>query len=309
MGKFRFDSGDGTAVMGWRNEAADGPAVVISNGLGTAPSAWPHVTRDDSGFRVVSWYYRGTGGGDRPADESRVRIADHVDDLLALMDHEGIDRALIACWSLGVNVGFEFALAHPDRVAGLLAVAGVPGGTFRAMFGPLGVPRRFRHDLGVAAAKLGRRLGPQLSWVSAHVPVNKFTSRAISHSGFVLPRATPERLMPAMEEFRDHDFRWYFTLAVGAADHHPMDLSFVTAPVTLVAGRYDVLTSMHSMIDAAAQIPHAELHVLPGSHFLPLEFPAEITHELRLLAQRAGLAVTPASRPHEPSEPTGPSRR
>jgi pimeloyl-ACP methyl ester carboxylesterase len=205
------------------------------------------------------------------------------------MDHEGIDRALIACWSLGVNVGFEFARAHPDRVAGILAVAGVPGGTFKAMFGPLGVPRRFRHDVGVAAAKLGRRIGPQLSWVSSHVPVNRFTSRAISHSGFVLPGATPDRLMPTLQEFREHDFRWYFTLAVGAADHHPMDLSFVTAPVTLVAGRYDVLTSMHSMIEAAAQIPHAELHVLPGSHFLPIEFPAEITHELSRLAQRASL--------------------
>jgi pimeloyl-ACP methyl ester carboxylesterase len=297
VGKFRFDSADGTSVMGWRNEPAgdvSGPAVVISNGLGTGPAAWPDLTRDDSGFRVVTWYYRGTGGGDRPTDETRVRIADHVEDLLALMDHEGIDRALIACWSLGVNVGFEFARAHPDRVAGILAVAGVPGGTFRAMFGPLGVPRRFRHGVGVAAAKLGRRIGPQLSWVSSHVPVNRFTSKAISHSGFVLPGATPERLMPALQEFREHDFRWYFTLAVGAADHHPMDLSFVTAPVTLVAGRYDVLTSMHSMIEAAAQIPHAELHVLPGSHFLPLEFPAEITRELRLLA---GRRRTPAATP------------
>jgi pimeloyl-ACP methyl ester carboxylesterase len=297
VGKFRFDSADRTSVMGWRNDAAAGPAVVISNGLGTPPSAWPHVIRDDSGFRVATWYYRGTGGGDRPADESRVRIEDHVGDMLALMDHEGMEKALVACWSLGVNVGFEFARAHPDRVAGLLAVAGVPGGTFRAMFGPLGVPRRFRHDVGVAAAKLGRRLGPQLSWLSAHVPVNRFTSRAISHSGFVLPGATPDRLMPALEEFREHDFRWYFTLAVGAAAHDPMDLSFITAPVTLVAGRYDVLTSMHDMIDAAAQIPHAELHVLPGSHFLPLEYPAEITRELGLLAERAGLPLTaPADR-------------
>ena len=113
-----FDSADGTAVMGWRNDASDGPAVVISNGLGTGPAAWPDVTRDDSGFRVATWYYRGTGGGARPADRSRVAIEDHVEDLLALMDHEGMEQALLACWSLGVNVGFEFARAHPDRVAG-----------------------------------------------------------------------------------------------------------------------------------------------------------------------------------------------
>lgn len=286
MARFSFDTADGTTVTGWRNEGA-GPPVVISNGLGTSPRAWPTVAAADSGFRVVTWYYRGTGGGSRPADESRVRIEDHVEDLLALMDHEGIDRALLACWSLGVNVGFEFARAHPDRVAGLLAVAGVPGGTFKAMFGPLGVPRRLRHDVGVAAARLGRRIGPQLSWVSRHVPLNRATSRVISHSGFVLPRATPERLLPALEEFREHDFRWYFHLAVAAAEHHPMDLSFVTVPVTLVAGRYDVLTSMHDMVEAAAKIPHAELHLLPGSHFLPLEFPDELASELRRLAERA----------------------
>jgi pimeloyl-ACP methyl ester carboxylesterase len=289
--QFRFTSGDGTAVVGWRNDG-DGLPVVISNGLGTAPTAWPAVSSTDSGFRVASWYYRGTAGGDRPADGSHVRIEDHVDDLLALMDHEGIDKALLACWSLGVNVGFEFARAHPDRVAGLLAVAGVPGGTFRAMFGPLRVPRRFRHDLGVAAARLGRRIGPQLSWLSQRVPLNRVTSSVISHSGFVLPRATPDRLIPTLEEFRDHDFRWYFTLAVGAAEHEPMDLAFVTVPVTLVAGRYDVLTSMHDMVEAASRIPHAELHLLPGSHFLPLEFPDELADELRRLAERTDLAPT-----------------
>src|SRR5947209_81183 len=291
VARFTFDAPDGTAVAGWRNDGAGVP-VVISNGLGTSPMTWPSIVAQDSGFRVATWYYRGTGGGARPADESRVAIADHVEDLLALMDHEGIEQALLACWSLGVNVGFEFARAHPDRVAGLLAVAGVPGGTFRAMFGPLQVPRPLRHGLGVRAARLGVRIGPQLSWLARHVPLTKATSRVISHSGFVLPRATPDRLMPALAEFRDHDFRWYFTLAVGAAEHEPMDLAFVQVPVTLVAGRYDVLTSMHDMVEAASRIPHAELHLLPGSHFLPLEFPDELATELRRLAERGSLAVS-----------------
>jgi len=287
---FEFEGGDGTKVVGWRNEGSGLP-VVISNGLGTAPAAWPTVTAADSGFRVATWYYRGTGGGVRPADESRVRIEDHVADMLALMDSEGIEKALVACWSLGVNVGFEFARAHPDRVAGLLAVAGVPGGSFRAMFGPLGVPRRLRHDVGVTAARFGRAVGPQLSWLSRRIPLNRMTSRVISHSGFVLPRATPDRLLPTLQEFHEHDFRWYFTLAVGAAEHEPMDLSFVTVPVTLVAGRYDVLTSMHDMVEAASKIPHAELHLLPGSHFLPLEFPDELAAELRRLAERTALVA------------------
>ena len=294
MGSFDLASHDGTRIVGWRNlAAADDLPVVISNGLGTNPWAWPTVVKDAGGFRVVTWYYRGTVG-DRPADERRITIEDHVGDMLALMDHEGIDRALIACWSLGVNVGFEFARAHPERVAGLMAVAGVPGGTFQAMFGPLRVPKRFRHDLGVAAARLGRRLGPQLSWIAAHVPLNRVTAGVINHSGFVLPAAKAERLIPALQEFREHDFRWYFSLAVAAAEHEPMDLAFVDVPVTLVAGRYDVLTSMHDMVEAASRIPHAELHLLPGSHFLPLEYPDELAFELRRLAERTDLAAAPA---------------
>ncbi|MBV9292573.1 MAG: alpha/beta hydrolase [Frankiales bacterium] len=292
MPTFTFPSADGTRIVGWRNHAeADttGLPVVISNGLGTPPTAWPTVIADEN-FRVVTWYYRGTGGGERPADPSRIRVEDHMADLLALMDHEGIDRALLACWSLGVNVAFEFARAHPERVAGLLAVAGVPGGTFRAMFGPLRVPKRFRHGLGLTAARLGRRLGPQLSWVASHVPLNRTTANVISHSGFVLPAARPERLIPALEEFREHDFRWYFSLAVAASEHQPMDLTFVRVPVTLVAGRYDVLTSMHDMVEAASAIPHAELHLLPGSHFLPIEYPDEIARELLRLAERTDLA-------------------
>jgi pimeloyl-ACP methyl ester carboxylesterase len=293
MGSFDYSSGDGTRVVGWRNDvAADAGTlpVVISNGLGTPPTAWPTVIDPSSGFRVVTWYYRGTGGGQRPQDPARVQVEDHVEDLLALMDHEGIDRALIACWSLGVNVGFEFARAHPERVAGLMAVAGVPGGTFRAMFGPLRVPKRFRHRLGLTAARLGVRIGPQLSWIADHVPLNNVTANVINHSGFILPSAKAERLIPALEEFRQHDFRWYFTLAVAAGEHEPMDLSFVKVPVTLVAGRYDVLTSMYDMVEAASQIPHAELHLLPGSHFLPLEYPDELAHELRCLAERTDLS-------------------
>ena len=100
----------------------------------------------------------------------------------------------------------------------------------------------------------------------------------------------------ALKEFREHDFRWYFSLAVAAAEHEPMDLAFINVPVTLVAGRYDVLTSMHDMVEAASRIPHAELHLLPGSHFLPLEYPDELAAELQRLAERTDLPTGYAAR-------------
>jgi pimeloyl-ACP methyl ester carboxylesterase len=48
-----------------------------------------------------------------------------------------------------------------------------------------------------------------------------------------------------------------------------------------------VLTSFHDVIDCAAKIPHAQITVLPGSHFLPMEYPGLLHAALDELARRA----------------------
>ena len=53
------------------------------------------------------------------------------------MDSYGVDRAVVIEWSAGVNVAFEAAVRQPQRIAGVLAVGGVPGGTFEALLHPL----------------------------------------------------------------------------------------------------------------------------------------------------------------------------
>ena len=289
---FEVTSADGTVLTGWRNgSAAAGPSVVIAGGLGTVPQTWPSLLEEDCGFRVSSWYYRGTFETQRPTDPTHIRIEHHVEDLIALMDHEGIDKAVVPCWSMGVNIAFEAALRHPDRVTGILAVAGVPGGTFRSMGAPLAIPQSLRHFVGVNGARLMRCTAPLTNQVASRIPVNAVTAGILSHSGFILPRANADVLVPTLEAFLKHDFSWYFTLALGFSDHAPMDLSFVQVPVTLIAGRYDLLTAPADMLDAAAQIPDAVVKVLPGSHFLPMEFPDEIHRLLSELVDRVNQPV------------------
>jgi len=75
-------SRDGTTIRAWRNRGAPGSLpVVISNGLGTPPEAWPSIVGDPARYDAVGWYHRGTAGAPRPADPSHVRVQDHVDDL------------------------------------------------------------------------------------------------------------------------------------------------------------------------------------------------------------------------------------
>ena len=142
-------SADGTRIEAWTN-TAEGPTVLLCNGLGSNPYAWPELLRADCGLRVVSWNHRGVGRSARPADPGRVGVDAFVEDAVAVLDSLGVERCVVAGWSIGVNAAFELALRHPDRVSGLFAVAGVPGGTFTAMGAPLLLPRPLRSHLSTA---------------------------------------------------------------------------------------------------------------------------------------------------------------
>src|SRR5687767_11256726 len=123
---YEVTSADGTKIEAWTNDA-DGPTVLLCNGLGTNPYAWPALLRADCGVRVLSWNHRGVGGSERPEDVNRVGIDAFVEDALAVLDDAGIEACVVAGWSIGVNTAFELAVRRPERVSGLFAVAGVPG--------------------------------------------------------------------------------------------------------------------------------------------------------------------------------------
>jgi pimeloyl-ACP methyl ester carboxylesterase len=287
---FTFTSADGTELLGWSNDG-DGPAVVVCNGLGVPPEAWPRLLDPHCGYRVVGWNHRGGLGSGRPADPQRIRVEDHVADALALMEHVGIDRALLVAWSLGVNVSFEIAAEHPEKVAGMLMCAGVPGGTYEAAFATLMVPKPLRKTSGLLVSRTGQMLGKPLTLLARTVPKGNAFGEILRHSGFMMPSAQTKDVVPWIRSFLEHDFEWYFRLMVAAADHEPMDPSFVRCPITVVAGGFDVMTSMRDVVAFARKIDHAQVHVLHGTHFVPLEFPDEIMAMLDGLLLRSELGV------------------
>ncbi len=67
--------------------------------------------------RVILPDLRGMGNSDRIAS---LQPDDWVTDVLALLDHLGVEIADIAGTSLGARIAARFALEHPDRVAGLI---------------------------------------------------------------------------------------------------------------------------------------------------------------------------------------------
>jgi len=284
---------DGTLLQTWSNGGAGVP-VVISNGLGSPPAAWPGIAEADSGFRVVTWYQRGLGGSERPRDEAAIRIEDHADDLGSVMDAAGMDRALLIGWSVGVNIAFEFAAANPKRVAGILGVAGVPGGSLRAMYGSVGLPGPLREPAGTLSAYLLRHAGPLMSSVAGLLPLSHHPFSPSGVGVVVREARHADALFSVLRTFAGHDWPWYSRLVLAAGKHAPMDVSGVRCPVTLVAGRHDSITAYEDIVAAGQRMPDAKVKVLPaGTHFLPLQYPDELLEELRALARRSDLRSAP----------------
>jgi 3-oxoadipate enol-lactonase len=284
--EIRLTATDGTVLRAWSNEG-EGPAVLLCNGLGAPPQAWPGLVPRDSGFRVVTWAQRGLGGSQRPRDRSRVRVEDHADDARAVLDEFGMGAALVVGWSLGVNVAFELALEDPQRVSGILAVAGVPGGSYSSLFAPQGVPRRLRPRLGRLGSRLLPVVGPLLPVLTGSLPAWSDVLTPAAALGPAREAAHASALLTVLREFSKHDWNWFRHCADAVAEHAPLDVARVRCPVTLLAARFDSLVDVEDVRATARALRRARFRELPGTHFLPLQYPEVMAAELGALADRS----------------------
>lgn len=72
------------------------------------------------GHRVVLLDLLGHGRSDAPTHASEYRIDSYAEQVVALLDHLGVDRAVLGGLSLGANVSLVAAAEHPERVRGLI---------------------------------------------------------------------------------------------------------------------------------------------------------------------------------------------
>lgn len=74
----------------------------------------------DRGHRVVLLDLLGHGRSDRPTHASEYRIDTYAEQVFGLLDHLGVDEAVLGGLSLGANVSLFAAARQPERVRGLV---------------------------------------------------------------------------------------------------------------------------------------------------------------------------------------------
>jgi 3-oxoadipate enol-lactonase len=283
-------STDEVVVRAWTNGALDGVPVLVCNGLGGGPQCWPGLYDDPAcGFRVVGFNHRGIAGSGRPYFDGHTYISDHASDALAVLNAFDMEQALILGWSVGVSVSYELALAHPDRVAGILAVAGLPDTTIGNLGYPLGVPGDVSQGVATGALAAAKVIPQPMLGLLNRFPVNSSTIRILRHSGFLSSSADPKIVEAALTEYLKHDPEWYLQLAKSASEHQVGDVATVNCPAQFLAGRTDVFLPGPLMTRSVENLGNAKVKIVDGGHFLPLEQPELMRQSLRALAEQTDL--------------------
>ena len=268
---------DGTQLFTETFGDGDVP-VVLCDGLGCDGFIWQHLTpafREKC--RFYHFHYRGHGLSSEPAVENATTVRDLRSDLSAVMDHYGLDKALLLGHSMGVQVILDFAIQYPERTMGL-----VP------MCGSYGHPLDTFHNTDI-----GGKVLPHLRRLTSLSPrlAQKFWTKTLTTelayqvavnlevNGKVLRR---EEFGPYFQHLAAMNVNVFLGVVEGLMDHcTEAQLPEVDVPSLVVGGQHDTFTPgwlSERMVDL---LPDAELLMIPGgSHVAPIEIP-ELLH-LRL---------------------------
>jgi pimeloyl-ACP methyl ester carboxylesterase len=104
----------------FRAETGDETPVLALHGVLVGTSNWVHQTLRMPNVRWIVPSLR--GHGESSPLEDVPDIEDAASDMIAVLDAEGIDKAVIIGNSLGATIGLAIGLLYPERCYGLLLV-------------------------------------------------------------------------------------------------------------------------------------------------------------------------------------------
>lgn len=155
---------DGTSLR--YDFSGDGPALVLLHGSVLSRAIWRglgYLAPLAAEHTVIRMDLRGHGLSGTPHDPAAYTQEVFIEDLLAVLDAEGIGRAALLGYSLGARIALGAALAHPGRVTRLVSLGGSAAdqqGAVDKVFFP-GVIDAVR-ERGMEAFCAGQGLGPDV---------------------------------------------------------------------------------------------------------------------------------------------------
>src|SRR3989442_1543115 len=116
---FELEVGDGR-LRGHRAVGEAPPALVLHGGAAVSDYTGGLAEELDGLFSTIRYTQRGTPPSLAPGPYT---VETHVADALAVLDHFGLERAWAVGHSWGGHLALHLAVAHPERLLGIVGVA------------------------------------------------------------------------------------------------------------------------------------------------------------------------------------------
>lgn len=245
-----------------------GDVLVLSNGVLMSTASWAYQTPVLSQHcRLLLYDCRGMWQSEHPPGP--YSMAQHADDLAALLDALGVAQAHIGGISYGAEISLVFALRYPERTRSLLLSSAV------SQVDPL---LRAMMDGWIAAA---RARDPELLF-QVTLPVN-FSERWMA--------ANPAALEAARQRYRQLDMDAFLEQLLSFSQLDiTSDLQRITAPALVMVGEEDILKPRKYAEIIARELSASELAIIPHAGHAVLWEQAAVFNSLLLgfLAKQSG---------------------
>jgi 3-oxoadipate enol-lactonase len=231
----------------------DGEPLVLSNGVLMSTASWAFQTPVLSQtHRLLLYDCRGMWQSDHPAGP--YSMEQHADDLAALMDRLGMERAHLGGVSYGGEISLVFALRYPEKARSLI-VASAVSQVDRLLQGWM--------DTWIAAV---RAKDPEMFFRVSY-PMN-FSEAWIA--------ANQPALDMARERYAALDYDAFLELLLSFSRLDvTAHLHQISAPTLVIVGEEDMLKPRKYSEIIAREIPGAELATIPhAGHAVMWEQPS-----------------------------------
>lgn len=240
-----------------------GEALVLIHGLGSDANTWQlFLPEVEPQYRILRPENRGSARSSKPEGESSTIVM--AEDIAALMQTLGIDRAHVVGKSMGGMIAQHLAARYPEKVQSLVLASTV-----------------MRHDpYGEELLQMGR-LTAQKAGIFASFRLAFLLSYSRGYCAKNQSRlAEVEEMMKKMDS--EEVLRGYMMQSLACEKHDSREAATrIQASTLVIVGEDDMITPPEASRDLAKALPKSELHVLPGGHGFWREFPDKVNPVVR----------------------------